>query len=264
MRAVEADPSDTGALKKLLRHYYEKGEWELVDVYAAMLPADPEAALWRALSLQRQDLPEMALSVLEKVDTLAIDNRELLFEVLLERGRLMLKAQRAGEALHHFDEALRLQPDSHRAHTMLGTCLLVQNDPAAAGPHFQQALRREPDYVDALFGMGLVRHAGKQYEESEACFQQIMEAEPEHMKSLNTMLRLAYESRRFAAVERQLQRYLGAHPENLNMRFVLAGVLFEQMKLPEAAEAVERVLHQDPDYRGAAELRERIAGHMNN
>ncbi|MCD4829293.1 MAG: tetratricopeptide repeat protein [Candidatus Cloacimonetes bacterium] len=258
LQAIEDDPSDTNALKRFIRHCFKLGKWDMVDVYAAMLPADAEATLLHARSLMQQDLGDHALVVLEKIDTLSITDGGLLFEILNERGRLLVKTQRLDEARHHLEEALRLRPDATRALVNLGTCLLVCNLPSEAAEHFEDALRHDSAHIDARFGLGLANHAQQRFDEAESCFGRILDLEPSHMKTLNTMLQFAYESRRFASVEQRLQCHLDRNPADDNMRFVLAGVLYEQEKPTQALEAVERVLQSDPDFRGGAELRDRI------
>lgn len=63
---------------------------------------------------------------------------------------------RAAEAVPHFEEALRLRPDSFVAHNGLGGYLLQTGHDEAAAAHFEAALRIKPDIAAAHFNLGLI------------------------------------------------------------------------------------------------------------
>ena len=53
------------------------------------------------------------------------------------------------EAIVHYSEALRIKPDSAKAHNNLGVALADQGKLDEAIAHFSEALRIKPDYIKA-------------------------------------------------------------------------------------------------------------------
>jgi tetratricopeptide (TPR) repeat protein len=71
---------------------------------------------------------------------------------------------RGAEAVSHYREALRINPDSLEAHMDLATYLLQTGHDAEAIPHYQAALRIRPDFAPAHFNLGfaLAKIPGRQ------------------------------------------------------------------------------------------------------
>ena len=61
---------------------------------------------------------------------------------------------RHAEALPHYDEALRLNPDYAEAHAGKADCLAGMGRHAGALPHYDEALRLNPDYDEARMAKG--------------------------------------------------------------------------------------------------------------
>jgi Flp pilus assembly protein TadD len=56
---------------------------------------------------------------------------------------------RPAEAIHQYQEAIRVRPDFARAHFNLGVALAGAGRLADAGQQFEAALRLKPDYAEA-------------------------------------------------------------------------------------------------------------------
>ena len=63
---------------------------------------------------------------------------------------------RGPEAAAHFEEALRIQPDSAAAHNGLGGHLLQAGHDPEAAAQFEAALRSEPALAAAHFNLGII------------------------------------------------------------------------------------------------------------
>ena len=61
----------------------------------------------------------------------------------------MGQAGRVGEAIGHFEQALRIKPDYAEAHCNLGVALEQAGRPQDAIGHYEQALRLNPDLAEA-------------------------------------------------------------------------------------------------------------------
>jgi tetratricopeptide (TPR) repeat protein len=70
-----------------------------------------------------------------------------LANVLNEKGQV-------DQAIHHYQEALRLQPNNADAHYNIGTGLLNKGQTDAAITEFREALRAQPDHVNAHINLG--------------------------------------------------------------------------------------------------------------
>lgn len=62
---------------------------------------------------------------------------------------LLIKQNRYDEALAHARDALRVNPEQHRAHYALGLIMQKQGNIEQATQHFSAALRLEPGYTAA-------------------------------------------------------------------------------------------------------------------
>jgi tetratricopeptide (TPR) repeat protein len=73
-------------------------------------------------------------------------------------GALMGNQGRTNEAIRHFEEALRLQPDAseaHHIHHNIGRALADSGRIADSIPHYREALRIRPDFPEAHNNLGL-------------------------------------------------------------------------------------------------------------
>ena len=61
----------------------------------------------------------------------------------------MAKRGQLDEAIRHYQEALRLEPERAEAHNNLGTIFYQQGRTGEAIREFQEALRLKPDYAEA-------------------------------------------------------------------------------------------------------------------
>lgn len=71
-------------------------------------------------------------------------------------GTLLLKTDRAAEALSYIEKAVALSPDVPDYHNSLGYCFFYLNKPDRAIRAFDKALSLEPGHIDALAGLGII------------------------------------------------------------------------------------------------------------
>ncbi|MEW6742038.1 MAG: hypothetical protein AB1486_04695 [Planctomycetota bacterium] len=77
-----------------------------------------------------------------------------------------------------FADVLRQYPESHVAHTWLGTIERAEGHTAAAEDHALAALRDEPDYPNALLLLGLLRLGERRYQEASELLERVVALEP--------------------------------------------------------------------------------------
>jgi Tfp pilus assembly protein PilF len=87
---------------------------------------------------------------------------------------------RSAEAASHFEAALRLRPDSARAHNGLGVCLLQSGHEAEAIAQFEAALRTPPPLAAAHFNLGSIysNHPGRELD-AVAEYEAALRAQPD-------------------------------------------------------------------------------------
>jgi len=75
----------------------------------------------------------------------------------LQSGARLAETGRLPEAIGHYEQAVRIQPDYAEAHYNLGVALeKLGRTPEAIG-HYEQALRIKPDFVQAQSGLTRAR-----------------------------------------------------------------------------------------------------------
>jgi tetratricopeptide (TPR) repeat protein len=255
---VERDPGNPEKVKALIRFYFEEGRYEMVDVYEAMIPPDPEILLLSGIALDKQGFPEKALERISQIDTLSFTERPLLTRVLSEKGRLLLKASRRDEAVRVLEEAIRISSDAVEALVHLGVAHMLTNDAEQAARYFGRALQIDPNHISALYGLGLIRQAADDIADASAQFDRVLKLQPDHLNALNGLLACAYRTRLFDPLLDALDAYLRIKPDDLQLLYVQAGVLFETRRIPEATRALDLLLRRQPDFPGGTELQNRI------
>jgi tetratricopeptide (TPR) repeat protein len=76
----------------------------------------------------------------------------------------MARKGKFNEAIRHFSEVLRFQPDHSDAHGYLGSVLLAGGMLNKAMVHLSEAVRLDPNYADAHYNIGQIMLRQKQYD----------------------------------------------------------------------------------------------------
>ncbi len=91
---------------------------------------------------------------------------------------LMKTAGRRGEAVDHFEAALRINPDLAVAHNNIGLCMVEADLYSAAIPHFEKALRIQPDFGEAGNNLGWCLNKAGRYADAIPYLQAAVRVEP--------------------------------------------------------------------------------------
>src|SRR5438132_479223 len=133
-------------------------------------------------------------------------------------GDEFVRQGKLGEAIAHYQQALRIKPNFADAETNWGVALAAQGKVAEAIEHYQQALRIKPDYAEAHYNLGneLARQ-GKLVEAIEH-YQQALRIQPENSGAHNNWgAALAQQGKLVEAIE-HYQQALRIQPENAQAR----------------------------------------------
>lgn len=259
---ISQDPSDPELIKSLIQAYFERGEYEMVDVYEAMIPFDAEVTLLSSIALSKQKLSGQALEKIESIDTLAISDKSLLCRVLIQKSKLYMRSGRYDEALSLADEALQIDSRAVDALITKGTYYLVQNDLQSAAPFIEEAYRLDPDNLNALYGTGLLLSSKGDIPGARERFLRALQLDPMNVNAMDGLLTCAYQTRDFDHIQKYVENYTRENPHDFRLLFVLAGIYYEQELYEKALAAIDRVIAMDHDLDGTRELRDKILNHI--
>ena len=77
-------------------------------------------------------------------------------DALINLGVVLRRQGKLGEAMEHYQKALKIQPENADAHANLGAVLGMQGLLDEATPHFQKALQSNPNHVRAKQNLQLI------------------------------------------------------------------------------------------------------------
>jgi len=91
------------------------------------------------------------------------------------------------EAIKHYSEALRIKPDLEEAHNNLGVALKNQGRIDEAIEHYLEALRIKPEHEDAHNNLGIALFFKGNIEGAIACFQKALQINPNSVNAKNNL-----------------------------------------------------------------------------
>lgn len=103
---------------------------------------------------------------------------------------LYLQGGGAAQAVTHFRESLRLNPDSAATHYNLGVALSMLREYADATREFESAVRLDPDHAEARNNLGAMLHVAGRFDEAAAHYRKAIELRPENAEAHSNLGRL--------------------------------------------------------------------------
>jgi len=189
---------------------------------------------------------------------------------LLARSRGLLDAGKYEEAVRSLESAVHRQPDFPDLHNLLGLSLSLAGEPLRAESHLQRALELNPNYAEAHLNLAILLFERSAYNAARDHlreFNRIVRANPSGFPepALDDLARrhadLAERYRSYGLLdeaEEQMRAALRLRPGYSDLRLRLVRLLFERTKLDDAAQHVELLLQQRPEYQDAQLLRGHI------
>jgi tetratricopeptide (TPR) repeat protein len=111
----------------------------------------------------------------------AIERRSDAFLPHFALGSLYAQASRWGEAERELSAAVEISPQP-AAHVLLGTVLREKGDVNRAIRHFDEALKLQPDSEEAVFQLGLCHLEKNRLKRALECFQEALEKNPKKLE----------------------------------------------------------------------------------
>jgi tetratricopeptide (TPR) repeat protein len=161
--------------------------------------------------------------------------------VLYERGYI-------DEAMKHFSEALRVDPDYAGAHFNLGLVFANQENLDVAIRHYKEAVRIEPDYADAHNNLGVALKRQGRVDEAIRNYREALRIFP-HFAKAHHGLGVALVSQ--GRVDEGIRHYneaLRIKPDYAEAYYNLGLALKSQGRIDEAIKQYSEALKINPDY----------------
>ena len=167
-------------------------------------------------------------------------------ERLITEGNRAEDAGKLEEACALYREALRLAPQSARAHLNLGIALQALGDDGGAVARYQQALALDPANPYAGYNFGKLRYERGAHGEAEQLLRQALRSRPDFPEA-RVVLACALEAQgNVQAAALELEAALRYKPADFGALVLYAGILRRLGRVDDAASALRRALALDP------------------
>jgi tetratricopeptide (TPR) repeat protein len=159
-----------------------------------------------------------------------------------------LPASRASEAIEHYRESLRLNPENAGAHYNWGFALASEGRLPEAIEHYQQALRLKPDFAEVEGNLAAALVSVGRSEEALAHFQKAVELEPGRAESHQNLASTLASTGRLSEAIEHYRRALQIKPDSSATEYGLACAMAGLGHLSEAIAHYAQATRLQPDF----------------
>ncbi len=181
-------------------------------------------------ALERAGHPREAMEHFREVLRLEPDA-----EAYNNMGSALAETGRLPDAVECFQKALQLDPHSALAHNNLGMALAKTGQLPAAIQHFQEALQSKPDYASAHSNLGMALAKTGQLPAAIQQFQEALRFEPDSSSAHNNLAIALLQTGQLPKAIQHFQEALRLNPDSVEAHYDL-GVALTQVGRP--AEAI--------------------------
>ncbi|MGH8092581.1 MAG: tetratricopeptide repeat protein [Chthoniobacterales bacterium] len=161
-------------------------------------------------------------------------------------GTVLLKKGDMGQAARHYQEALKLEPDSVLIHSDLGKAFEREGRIDEAMAEFQKALQLKPDYADGFYDLGNACMDKGQIEQAISYYERAVQIKPELAGAYNN---LGNARLRLGQLDEAIANYrkaIALRPDLPDPRYNLGNALSREGNLDEAIASYEAALRIRP------------------
>ena len=152
------------------------------------------------------------------------------------------------EAIHQFQEAIRLKPDYAEAHKNFGNALLKQGRLDKAIGQYKEAIRLDPDYTRAHNNLGTALEKKGRLDEAVEQYKKAIEIEPDYAEAHYNLGNTLGQKGQLDEAVSQYREAIRLKPGDAEAHNNLAVVLDKQGKVDEAIEQLQAAIRLKPDY----------------
>src|SRR5438045_1239663 len=167
---------------------------------------------------------------------------------LLNSGTELLARGKIDEAVAHYEQAVKLNPEDEDSHYNLALALAKQGNRAAAEEEYLEALRIYPDYAEAHNNLGNLLAADGRLEQAIAHFKEALLLSPDNASAHNNLGNALARQGKIAEAISCFREALGLKPDYLEARYNLGSAYLAQKRLDEAISEFTDILRRRPDF----------------
>lgn len=176
----------------------------------------------------------------------------------LERGKASYELGDYISARKEFENALKINPKSAKAHFHLGQVAKAQNDYGEASSRYSRALQEDPNFIPALSELGQLFLISNRLERAEEVVHEIYELAPQHPSGLLLEAGLHLRRRKLNQAITKSQAVLSADPSSLTATTILALALHYKGQVDEAMATLESSIARAHEKKAIYQLKVQI------
>jgi len=173
-------------------------------------------------------------------------------------GTALYKKGRLEEAVLHYEEALRLNPQEADLHSNLATVLCDLGRPAEAVQEYQTALRLRPNDAEIHFNLGTACEEEGQAGEALSHYQEALRLQPDFPAARHHLGNALLKQGRLEDAIREYQELIRLKPDEADARNNLGVALFQLGQGDEALRQFQEVLRLQPKNQNARDNLNRV------
>jgi tetratricopeptide (TPR) repeat protein len=162
-------------------------------------------------------------------------------------GTALIGRERLDEAIDHFSEALRINPDYTESRNKMGILLVKQGRLEEAATHLSRALEQFPDDAEANNNMGVLLVEQGNLDKALVYFSKALKSNPDYSLAHNNMGDALARMGKLDEAVGHLYQALQLEPDLVDAHVNLGTVFFGQARFQEAISHYRRVLQLKPD-----------------
>lgn len=146
-----------------------------------------------------------------------------------------------------WNETLKKNPDAWIAHHNLGFQMMIRDRNPEAMHYYQNAIRLKPDYWEAFFNMGLILAEDGYPDQAIESFRKALELNPLEIKIYSDLALALSKTGRFEEALKAIDYYIAVEPDDSTGIYNKATVLSEMGRFRESIVWYEKAVELEPD-----------------
>jgi tetratricopeptide (TPR) repeat protein len=164
------------------------------------------------------------------------------------QGVALAQLGKVQEAIGHYEQALRLNPDLAEVHNNLGVALVRSGRLPEAIGHYEQALRLHPDFAEADNNLGSALASGGKLPEAMGHWEQALRLNPDFAEAHYNLGMALQRMGKVQEVIAHFEQALRSKPDYADAHYNLGGALVRLGRVEEGIGHYEQALRINPDY----------------
>ena len=162
-------------------------------------------------------------------------------------GEALAEQNRTVEAIRHYSEALRIEPDFVAAHLNMGVALREEGKINEAVEHFYMALRAKPDCSEAYYELGVTLEKQGSFDAAVRHYSEALRIKPEFIKGHNNLGNAMARQGNFESAVYHYNEALKINPNYAGAYYNLGKIAINQGKIADAIIYYKKTLQVNPN-----------------